>query len=254
MIKKETPWEKRNLGVSSSIEYYFDVFDCIEEMGDEILNNGMYEYQVAHIPVGKIDILNTLLAHGFAFAETKIEIMADLKELSLPERFGRFSESLGYHKADEDELEEMLYNIRCGMFDTDKVALDPCFNAKIAGSRYALWTMDEINSGRGSAYVVTQSDKPIGFFVLKKNNEKIVESFLAGLYNKEDSAGFGFSVLYYPMAEAKKLGIKKIIAGVSSNNPDSVKMHLALGYQVKNMNYSVIKHVRLDKMSETKGE
>ena len=238
---KETPWETRNLGVESSVEFYFEVNDNTVE--EEVINCTEYKYQVAHIPSGRIDIVNKLLTSGFDFAETKIELTADLKKLSLPTTFERFSEGLDYHKANRDEIQRMYEAMTDGVFDTDKVALDPHFDAHIAGQRYVYWTRDILEAGCGYVFIVTRRSEDIGFFVLKKSNERLGDSFLAALYDKDKNAGMGFSVLYYPMVEAKKMGFKKMITGVSSNNPDSVKMHLALGYRIKAMDYTLVKHV-----------
>lgn len=240
---KETPWEKRNLGVDSSVEYYFEQNDEVENVDGSILNNTVYSYQVAHIPVGKVDVLNKLLANGFQFSEAKIELTADLRNLSLPYIFKRFSEGFAYHAADSAEMDKIYQAMKDGMFSTDKVALDPFFTAKIAGQRYTYWTIDEIDAGRALGYMVTRNQENIGFFILKKAGRFLGDSFLAGLFEKEKNSGLGFSVLYYPMVEAKRMGLKKMITGVSSNNTASLNMHLALGYQIKSMDYTLIKHI-----------
>lgn len=243
MNKKLTPWENRNLGVESSIEFYFEPMDSADGLGVDVLNNNDYMYQVAHVPVGNIGVINTLLKHGFEFAETKIELTADLKNLILPAMFERFSDGLGYHPATNEEAETIKAAMMVGMFSTDKVALDPHFSACIAGQRYVYWTEDIVKAGVGFSYIVSRNGEPIGFFVLKKSSERLGDSFLAGLFDKDRNSGLGFSVLYYPMVEAKRMGLKKMITGVSSNNPDSVKMHLALGYQIKSMDYTLVKHI-----------
>lgn len=242
MKKKETPWESRNLGVDSSVEFYFETSDSSDELNDDVLHNH-YSYQVAHIPVGNVAIVNKLLQHGFMFAETKIELTAELKTLELPHVFKRFSMGLSYHQATEEEVEKINAAMIRGVFSTDKVALDPYFDANIAGQRYIYWTSDIVKNGEGFYYIVSQDNAPIGFFVLKKESDCFGDSFLAGLFNKDKYSGLGFSVLYFPMLEAKRMGLKKMITGVSSNNPDSVKMHLALGYRIKNMDYTLVKHV-----------
>ena len=239
MKVKETPWEKRNLGVDSSVEFYFEEHD--EDVSLDVLNDKSHSYQVAHIPVGKIALLNLLLKNGFQFSETKFELIADLKNVVLPKIFERFSEEVSYHEANQAETEKIYSMMKSGIFSTDKVALDPHFNAIIAGKRYAYWTEDEIKLDRAFIYMVTEKMTDIGFFVLKKSSERLGDSFLAGLFNKD--SGLGFSVLYFPMIEAKRMGLRKMITGVSSNNPDSVKMHLALGYQIKSMDYTLVKHV-----------
>ena len=103
--------------------------------------------------------------------------------------------------------------------------------------------MQEVEAGRASAYVVTMHDEPIGFFVDKTVSDKVDYSLLAALYDKEKNSGVGFSVLYFPMLQSKLDGKRRITTGVSSNNPDSVRMHLELGYKIKEMNYVLIKHI-----------
>ena len=240
MIIKETPWETRNLGVESSVEYYYELHDT--DVSDKVTRSE-FTYQVAHGPVGRVDIVNSLLQNGFRFSETKIELTAELKNLTLPHTFQRFSEDLTYHRANTSELDTIFVKMREGIFDTDKVALDPYFNVQVAGKRYVLWTQDELDAARAFAHVVMVKEKAVGFFILKKASDRLGDSFLAGLFDKEKYGGFGFSVIYFPMVEARRMGLKKMITGVSSNNPDSVKMHLALGYQIKNMDYTLVRHI-----------
>lgn len=242
MVIKETPWEKRNLGVESSVEYYLEESDSASEI-DTVTSDSTHEYQVAHVPVGKVEIIKSLLDSGFMFSETKFELIADLKELGLPKLFERFSDGMGYRPASKEDSDRIYETMLKGVFSTDKVALDPHFDARVAGRRYVFWTEDEVQAGRCYLFVVSQSGNDIGFFVLKKSNERLGDSFLAGLFDKEKYSGLGFSVLYYPMVEARRMGLKKMITGVSSNNPDSVKMHLALGYKIKNMDYTLVKHL-----------
>lgn len=129
---KETPWETRNLGVSSSVEYYFERDDFVDTIGQEdVLSNNEYRYQVAHVPVGMTVVLNKLIKAGFSFAETKIELTADLKSLGLPAIFQRFSGNLSYHTASKEEIDRVYQTMERGVFATDKVSLDPVFNGEV---------------------------------------------------------------------------------------------------------------------------
>ena len=241
---KETPWERRNLGVRSSVEYYLGQDDSEESIGEDVLHNTSYSYQVAHIPVGRIDVLNIMLQNGFQFSETKVEITADLKNLTAPKMYEHYCEKMSYHQADTGEAQKIYHAMERGVFETDKVSLDPYFDAHVAGRRYAYWTQDEIKAGQTFLYVVERMNEGIGFFALKKVSERMGESFLAGLFDRNMDFGLGFSVLYFPLVEAKRMGLRKVVSGVSSNNPDSLKMHLALGYQIKSMHYTLVKHVK----------
>lgn len=238
----EQPWEKRNLDVNSA-EFRFDGKENLNEITDDILSNSKYDYQICRVPVGRMDIMYLLQANGFSFAETSIELSADLKKLELPSVYARYIEAMDYHPASETELQLIQDSILSGVFDTDKISLDPYFGKKQAGIRFANWNMQEVEAGRASAYVVTMHDEPIGFFVDKTVSDKVDYSLLAALYDKEKNSGVGFSVLYFPMLQSKLDGKRRITTGVSSNNPDSVRMHLELGYKIKEMNYVLIKHI-----------
>lgn len=239
----EQVWEKKNLDVNSA-EFRFDGKDDISAIKDDILSNTVYDYQICRVPVGRMDIVYLLQKNGFFFSEMSIELSADLEKLKLPSVYARFIESMDYHSASEAEMKYIENAIRSGVFDTDKISLDPYFGKERAGIRFANWNRQEIESGRAKAYVVTMEGEAIGFFVDKMLSDKADYSLLAALYDKDKYSGVGFSVLYFPMLQSKLEGKRRITTGVSSNNPDSVRMHLELGYKIKEMNYVLIKHIR----------
>ena len=179
----EQPWEKKNLGVNS-VEFRFDGKENSNEITDDILSNSKYDYQICRVPVGRMDIMYLLQAHGFSFAETSIELSADLKKLELPSVYARYIEAMDYHPASETELQLIQDSILSGVFDTDKISLDPYFGKKQAGIRFANWNMQEVEAGRASAYVVTMHDEPIGFFVDKTVSDKVDYYLLAAFYDK----------------------------------------------------------------------
>lgn len=238
----EQPWEKKNLGVNS-LEIKFDYKDDTKKIDFSILNNKKYNYLLSRVPSGKMDIANILQHNGFTFAEVSFELSADLKKLDLPNKYSRYINMMDYHLANDSELFKIHNLIRSGIFDTDRISLDPFFNAKQSGNRFANWSEHEIVSGSAKGYIVTAGNDEIGFFVHKRMSDKLDYSLLAALYNKENSAGMGFSVLYFPMLQSKKEGKSKIIASVSSNNFSSLKLHLELGYKIKTMNYVFVKHI-----------
>lgn len=238
----ETPWEKRNLNVNG-IEYYFEEDDLAEDIGDKVLKDNIHDYQVVHLPVNKMDIHNKLNENGFIFSEVKFELKVNLENFELPTVLKRYTNYFSYYKIDDNnELEKVFDAIKKGVFDTDKVALDPFLGLQKSGNRYVMWSKQIIEEGIGIPYMVRYENNNIGFFILKKISNTIGDSFLAALFNNKKYNGFGFSVFYYPMLEAKKMGMKKMITGVSSNNSASLKLHLALGYQIKNLYYVMTKH------------
>lgn len=244
MIIKETPWEERNLGVHG-VELYFDHNDS-DRIDKKELDNLNYNYQVVHLPINRIQMMNQLFDLGYRFIETKFEIVANLEKLILPEPFARHISKLSYYRVIESKDMELIYDsIKTGLFETDKVAVDPNFGLQESGRRYELWAKEEINNGRCIPYIVQdRNNNKIGFFMLRKMNEEIkIESFLAALFKPYRKSGLGFSVAYFPLIEAKQLGYKKVIGGVSSNNDVALKVDLTVGYQIKSVEYVLVKHL-----------
>lgn len=237
----EQPWEKKNLDVHS-VEFRFDNSDS-RDIDKNVLDNKDFDYQLCRVPVGRMDLAYALQENGFKFAETSFELSADLNNLELPNLYKKYEDRLRYSIADKIQIDDIYKCIRSGVFDTDKIALDPFFEHDKSGNRFANWCQQEIDSNNAKAYIVCDMENPIGFFVLKNLTEKSDYSLLASLFKREQTLGFGFSVLYYPMLQAKLDGKRKIVTGVSSNNIASLRMHLGLGYNIKSMNYVLIKHV-----------
>ena len=240
MKKIEQPWEKRNLGVKS-VEYCFDVKDTIKDIPQDLLSQNDYDYVQCRVPAGKMDLVYKLQEKAFRFAETSIDLSANLRQLQLPDIYLPFEKELEYVKV--EELESVYGQICKGIFDTDRIYLDPFFRREQSGIRYANWCRQEVETGSTQVYVVKREEETMGFFALKEKSKNVSDSLLAGLYDKNNTMGWGFSVLYYPMLQAQREGKKRIETSVSSNNPDSLRMHLRLGYVIKNMKYVLIKHI-----------
>ena len=232
----ETPWERRNLGVKSSAVLDFKRDDTPSDIDFSRLSS--FSYLEARVPVNKMDLVQTLTDAGFRFSEVQFNLAADLNELESENPFSKYADAFSYHIALPEEVAAIYHEIRfSNIFTTDKIALNPHFGPSVSGNLYALWLENEIAQDTAFPFVVDYQNTPIGFFVLKKINERTGDSMLAGLFNTQESRGSGFSTILFPMVEAKKRNMKKIITSVSSNNPDSLKVHLALGYKILKMSY-----------------
>ncbi len=237
----EMPWELNNLGVSS-IEFRFDGTEDIRQIDSSVYENQDYEYQVCRIPANCMDLAYFLQDNGFRYSETAFELSADLRKESLPGLYKNYLDMFDYHIADKDEILKVDEIIRRGVFDTDRIALDPFFDLEKSGRRFENWFAKELDAGSSKCYIVDAMSKDLGFFVLKENSNTEADSFLAALFDQKDK-GMGFSVIYYPLVQARKEGKKKIKTRVSSNNLNSLKTHLEIGYKLKHINYLFIKHV-----------
>jgi len=237
----DMPWEIKNLG-KRSVSMVIDSSDDLNLIKENIEAISDYEYQVIKAPIERMDVAYILQENGFVFAETAFDLSLKLKNLKCPDTYTRYIDYTSYSEASSEEVQLVDSEIRKGIFNTDKVALDPLMSTELSGQRFANWFTTEVESGKSKCYLVNLEDKPIGFFGVKDVNEKKADSFLAGLFDNDDGRGFGISTIYYPLLVAKESGKKTMTARVSSNNPNSLKVHLELGYKIDKMHYVYVKH------------
>lgn len=241
---KLTPWETRNLGVPSSIEFYAEPQDCGRDI-TEILENSHEVYQVMHVPCGNTDVLLAAQKCGFRLMEMNIHLGRDLKaEVILPNFYKRFESALECSLADRTEMDQILSMIRTGkMFMTDKIARDPEFSPEQAGNRYALWSADVLEQG-AKLFCVKYKKSIIGFNIICfEEDGKVAIGFLGGVLPEIRYSGLGFAVIYLLTKCAQEMGCKKINSGISSNNIAVLKLYELFGYSVQDMNYCLIKHL-----------
>lgn len=240
MIIKETPWEKRNLGVSSSAEFYVGKDEVLDS--DNVIRNTQFEYQVLHIESGNSKALILAQDNGFRLIEMNIQLTRDLDTVEIPFIYKRYESVLDFRYADHTEIESILSTVADGkMFLTDKVALDPFFSTKKAGERYAKWGRDVINSG-GITVIATYKGKPIGFEIYQEREQKCI-NFIGGIYPEFENKGLGFAPLYAELLSQRERGNKSVQTGVSSNNLPVIRVHEMLGFKINSLSYSLIKHI-----------
>lgn len=235
-------WDTRSLGVKTA-ELDFDAEDGIDEVRAALSFAGEYVYVAAKVQSGNMVVLGALQDAGFRFVECSIELTIDLKSFELPRMAKRFDEHITIQKADDASKERIYQHIRDGIFDTDRIALDPEFSKEIAEQRYVNWIEDELARG-GELYHVFYKGDEAGFFSYKETI-KGVEAFpfLAGLYNEFRTSGIGLNVAVGTEAQfARDRGCKRIRTYVSSNNLPILRIHEILGYGVSNIKSVLVRH------------
>ncbi len=232
-------WERRNLGVSTQ-EVTIEHQDVIEDIMDTI-KCLTAQYQVIKIPTGMIQAMWSLEDNGFRYVETVINVTYDLSQISLPEHFKRINNVIEYCPMGSDDMEQMYDEIRNGMFNTDRVAIDPTFSIDQASDRYTGWLHDEESRGT-PFYKYVYKNKTVGFFALKKITEKTFYPFLAGIYNEYRRTPIGAVYLYKPLLEAKRLGGKTVSTYVSLNNFGAIRVHVDYGFVFKESYCVFVKH------------
>ena len=183
-------YEKRNLGV--------DAYELRPEPGDtpetlvaeeKRLAAAGAQYLVMKTPVDSPEWLFGLPKLGYTFVEMVFHVAIRAKEYHMPEEIARFDRGLTVAERTEAPDRERVYAlIRSGVFTSDRVSVDPAFTLAQSGTRYANWLAQMLANG-GKLYEVLQKDRPVGFFVITRVDDRTVDPVLMGLYDETRDRG-----------------------------------------------------------------
>ncbi|WP_156968078.1 hypothetical protein [Desulfobacter vibrioformis] len=232
-------WEKRNLGVDCN-EITISPDDSLETIKDEI-SKYETEYTVVKIPTGNIEALFLFQKLGYCFIETLTVCYHTGEDFNLNKIQKRILEKITYHKMNNDDIDHLFKEIKQGMFQTDRISMDPYFSTVQANQRYIYWINDELDRG-SQLYKISYNCKDIGFFALKKLTDTEYFAFLSGNYLEYLSSGLGFCAFYCEVTEAKRQGAKRVVGSYSSNNRGTTAILLSIGHILRMQYYVFVKH------------
>lgn len=232
-------WEKRNLGIDCN-EIKIEKSDTIDYIKNELPKNES-QYTVVKVPSARCDLNFLLQELGYMYIESSIHLTHDLKNISLSPIQQRILNTIGYEKMNESDIDKLFYEIRKGIFTTDRIYIDPYFTHEQAANRYVNWISDEIKNGT-NVYKLIHKDAAIGFFTFKDIGNNVCYPFLAGMYKDYLNSGLGLSTIEKPLKEAIKRNYKKYSTLISSNNVNTFSAHMTFGFVFKSIDNVYIKH------------
>ena len=235
-------WEERNLGVTCC-EVTIEKDDSLSYVEDELSRLSSVQSLVIKVDAPNVEAHLLLAKLGYTFIEANMNMFLDVRNYRLSALEQRFNSQIHYRKLmEKEELERFEAELDKGLFNTDRIYLDPNFTKEQSANRYKYWIRDEISRG-AELFEIVYKESAIGFFIQKQLDEKTYYPFLAGLYiGNQEKIGLGFSVLAKPIEDVIQRGGKYISTYVSSNNLSIVKLHAQLGF-LPNKIYNVfVKH------------
>lgn len=234
-------WEQRNLGVSC-VEVAVDSQDSVPEILSAV-DDVAAQYEVIRVPSGRVDIVAGLEGQGFGFIEAAFSVEHDLRLPELSGVLARLVNGVSYEPI-TDQFDAVAVQIHSGMFQSDRIYLDPHFTSDQAASRYVHWMRDETARG-ATVYEMRRGASGVGFFLFRSAGD-VGLSALSGLYRSASFPGLGAALLYLTLAEGARRELKVLKSTVSSNNLAVVKTHCLLGFQIVGINYLMVRHRRSD--------
>jgi hypothetical protein len=230
-------WEERNLGVTSA-EIIIEKDDTPEYVSEQLagISSG---YSVVKVPSGMSHLLKTVQEKGYVFIEDMIHVEHDLREVEMSRVLKRLYESTSYRSMTDADFEQLRTEIEKGMFDNDRISNDSYFPSGTSAKRYLNWTND-LRAGGALFYAITYGGENVGFVVLDKKDEKTYYSVLGGGYEKFRRSGTG--IIQKEPEITRKLGGKRLVTSVSSNNVGQLKALIMNGYRPYAIDHVLVKH------------
>ena len=238
-------WEKRNLGCET-IEVTFEYNDSLDE-AKKTAKELTAEYIVLKVPSNRTDIMLAVQKYGYIFVEDAMYLVSYLDEVKRNSIEQRFYDAVSVEDMDAADMERLKKEVLNGLFDSDRIYIDPYFTHKQAAKRYVNWIDDEILRGT-KFYKYIYKGSTIGFFALKETEAGHYTSFLGGIYKECRKGGIGTAV---KVPEAvKKLGGSSVGTHVSTNNMAQIKNLIKNGYVPEGLTHIFIKHNKGDMKNE----
>lgn len=230
-------WEERNLGKTTA-EIIIDYSDDLDSISEE-LKKVDKQYIVCKVASGRSDVLYYLQNERYKYIEDQIEFEHDLHEVNRNRVMQRLYDSLDYRVMNQEDIDNLYEEISKGMFDSDRISLDPCFDKIISANRYKNWIRDMLDKD-AIPYVFSYKGEPAGFIILITADKRTYRSVLGGGYLKFRKSGLG--IVVKEMEIVKSLGGKKVTTAVSTNNANQVKALIMNGYIPSKIDHVLIKH------------
>lgn len=235
-------WEKRNFNMDA-----FEInltkkdlkdFDAVLKKIDE--QNFKNAYVVIKMPVGNLKALHKLEDLGYRFLETQFHLVQHF-EPKLDDYKNLIENSndeitLEFVPKEREAWERVIKKITPGMFDTDRVSLDPELGEEIACKRYQNWCMDLFEKPNSRLVVRKINGVEFGFGLdIIDEKTGTVDGILGGIFAEFKGSGLGSVYLN----DTNKLNNIKTSTktSVSSNNLNIFKIHQQCGKIVAKEKY-----------------
>lgn len=218
MIEIDASWEKNNTGLKTC-EVIFEKGDSFKSYLDLNLE-GRYQFSVAKVPVGDLELIHHLEDIGYRYLENQISLLFEVENILINNSLeDRLVKGFGCRLVtSEKELASILFEVSNNMFETDRFSLDKFWPPLLSSKRYCNWIRELFDSGSTQFYVIFKNETDIGFFSMKSEKQGYSICPIAGIYNKHKSVGYIYSLTYFWLLKGKEMGLNRLETSVSSNN------------------------------------
>ena len=233
-------WEQRNLGMKCA-EIEFETSDDVSCCAKAFEEVSSYDYLVAKISAGNPAILHSVRSQGFEFVECSLHLRHELKQIGNYHIFEAPILVTAHQAIKEDDVTYILKRVQDGLFNTDRIYLDPAFSHEQAARRYVNWIQDELAKGSILFDVFCDNCK-VGFYAYKETEEHVSYPFLIGLYPEYRGRHLGPELIKSSLLTSAQRGCVRSDTVVSSNNPGVIRCQEHAGSYISEIMYVMVKH------------
>jgi hypothetical protein len=236
----EAVWEKRNLG-KYVLEVEIENSDHIDTVRD-CLNRLTADYIVLKIPCSLGEFIQPVQALGFEFMEVLTHSIFDANLPALSPIEEKFLNSIRSEQISPLNAQLLDSALAQGMFNTDRISLDPKFMRGSSGNRYLGLVEDERARG-AKVYEITYKEDFVGFYILRFVNQTTSYSSIGGIIPKYQNKGLGILMNYLQIRQSYELGASEVLSTFSSNNLAATHIHWKYKYRLARQETIFVKHV-----------
>jgi len=237
----DAQWEIRNIGLKT--------LEIIFEDGSEMLpiqQMDSYQYIVSKVQSKEIKTIHLLEKNGFEFIESQLIISKFIKGIKFDPFLARIASGYKIIEVETlDQLNIILHNINIGLFDTDRIYLDPILGKEKSINRYKNWVTDIYNNKNNhKIFIISKikNDIDVGFISFKKKDKENCEIPLVGIFEEYKKMKIGFLTVYFPLLYALNNEFKFCHTAISLNNLNAVNLYSIFGYQI-DKTFSVLRKI-----------
>ncbi len=233
-------WEKKNLGMSAvevilnnddlNIDYlhFADKMHTIKKK---------YAYVVIKITAGSYKLINFVNDLGFKFIESQIKYSINLKRIKLSNNRGiHVNDSFSLKLvSDRKSYNYVISEIKKGVFNTDRIAIDNRFGVDVSNIRYANWLDDMFGKDESKLFILYYKGQPFGFHAGSCLNSLYQGNF-GGVFVDYQKGMFGAYWSYLFIDGVKDI-YEKVMFSCSSNNLKVIKLWHIFEPTIENIQY-----------------
>jgi GNAT superfamily N-acetyltransferase len=239
-------WEKENIGLQTTEI----IFAGGEDLNEFIREKNHNEHVVLKIPSHQLDIIHYCESIGYSFIEQQFELSKRLKKKDFPRTVEIIANDYRYEEVTTDEnLQIILDEIDYGIFDTDRIYLDPLLGPKYSSKRYKNWLRTMYADLQNKIYLIKDTDDNnyIGFYCINISDPHVCKGILGSVFHEYKNSGIGVLFIYFAVKYATEQGFRRYATAVSSHNIAVMNLYQLLSFQI-NSSYVVLRRIKTEQV------